>query len=306
MNKTPEQIRETAAGWFVRLNDPAHSEDDRQQFEAWLAASDVHQSEYQRLQRLWVGLGQVPLQRPAGNKRRRLASGLLGLVVAGGLLVYEMHFSWNHYSTAVGERQYHVLDDGSILELGTHTTLKMRDRGQERTMVLASGQVFIDVAREATHKLVVTTPQGEVRDIGTRFEVRSDQHQTQVGVMEGWVEVRPQANPATVKLLSEAQQLRFDGHGTAQVEYYDAQQALAWRDGNWIFRDTPLQDVVHELNRYHARTTRVAPNVPADIRVSGVFHTHDREALLAALAFKYRLLSVETESATELRPFKTK
>src|SRR3989338_704491 len=44
---------EQAAAWFLRRQEGGCSEAERQEFEAWLAASATHRSEYQQYVQLW-------------------------------------------------------------------------------------------------------------------------------------------------------------------------------------------------------------------------------------------------------------
>ena len=51
----------------------------------------------------------------------------------------------------------------------------------------------------------------------------------------------------------------------------DAAVATAWRSGVLVFRDTPLADVVGEINRYRAGRVVVIDSHLAQSRLSGRF-----------------------------------
>ena len=84
------RVRDEAAQWFVRLQDPVMSLDERQRFEAWLGEHPNHRDEIQLLQGIWSATDLLPrerlqalCERPAERPRRRP---LLRYAVAAGLV----------------------------------------------------------------------------------------------------------------------------------------------------------------------------------------------------------------------------
>ena len=66
-----------------------------------------------------------------------------------------------------------------------------------------------------------------------------------------------------------------------QVRTVDTARALAWAQGQLIFENDTLADVVTEFNRYNRTQLRIDDLKLATRRVSGVFDATDVETLLA-------------------------
>ena len=90
------------------------------------------------------------------------------------------------------------------VELGTGTSVRL-DRDTrvvvvaERSLVLERGAVYIDADSQKTGPLAVHTAHGEVRDIGTRFQVRVESAAIRVMVREGEVLINGQRSPMTAR-----------------------------------------------------------------------------------------------------------
>ncbi|WZB72508.1 hypothetical protein WJ968_15115 [Achromobacter xylosoxidans] len=123
-----------------------------------------------------------------------------------------------------------------------------------------------------------------MRVTGTRFNVRHDGGQMAVAVESGSVEViaGPWWNGQRVK-LPVGYGVRMAGGGeTVRIQPVDVATLTAWRQGKTVFNDTPLAEVVREINRYRAQPIQVAPAL-ARVRISGVFDVDDTGAFLKAL-----------------------
>jgi ferric-dicitrate binding protein FerR (iron transport regulator) len=82
---------------------------------------------------------------------------------------------------------------------------------------LSAGRVYVDTS-EATAgtSLVIITPEGAVRHIGTRYQVRVDRALTEVWVREGQVVLEP-ARHDTVSRVASGQRLAAQGDGSVTV-----------------------------------------------------------------------------------------
>lgn len=67
-----------------------------------------------------------------------------------------------------------------------------------------------------------------------------------------------------------------------------------------VFRDTPLIEVIKQINRYHSRPVELADIQLGGLKVSGEFNSADRNGLLEALKMLLSLKSTEHIGATEL------
>lgn len=277
-------IQEEAASWFARLRGEQLNDRERAAFARWRQADPRHQREYAILEELWTlsaGLG--PRARPRPRRRRLLgaAAGVAGMLLCAAWLGWATLAG--RIETAPGERQHLRLADGSELDLGPDTRLRVRQDGRQRQLELERGEILVAVAADPARPFEVLAGGGVVRDIGTRFAVRTDAGGTRVTVAEGRVEVELPALGLRSPVIGAGQQLEFDARGLSPAHPVDATAALAWSRGQLLFDAAPLAQVVQELNRYRRQPIGPLDPALAHIRISGVFLLDDEAGMLRAL-----------------------
>lgn len=184
-----------------------------------------------------------------------------------------------------------TLQDGTQLALNAGSAAVVRMGWWSRTITLLRGEALFEVADDR-RKFEVNAAGARLVDIGTRFNVRLEGSEGEATVLEGAVEITV-AGKRT--LLHAGQRSRFDAQRVGPAETMHI-AADAWLSGRWIFEAAPLAEVARELMRYPGVRVQVSPGL-ADLRVSGVFRTGDRDGLLKALAGLYPL-RIESRDGT--------
>ncbi|MBC3451592.1 FecR domain-containing protein [Pseudomonas mosselii] len=296
---------EAAATWYVQLNDGDADTARTQAWQAWLAASPAHAEAWARVEKLQRQWSTVPRQAAlaglgAAQAQRREVLKVLGLLLAvgGGTWVASEQVPYRallaQQRTGSGERRSLRLDDGSQLELNVDTALDVRFDAQVRAIQLYRGEILISTARDAARRpFIVHTDNGSVRALGTQFNVRQTAQQTQVGVLQSAVEIRPQRHPDQVLRLDAGQQAGFDRDVIGRTRTLPADSA-AWVQGMLSVNDWRLGDFIAELGRYRPGLLRCAPSIQG-MRISGSFAIDDTDIALAnlpkSLPVKVRYLS---------------
>lgn len=99
--------------------------------------------------------------------------------------------------TAAHARAGLRLRNGASLRLAPDTELRVESA---QRFTLAHGRVYLDTAEApASVEFEIETAAGVVRDIGTRFEVASDDAQVQIRVRDGLVELQTAAGTLTAR-----------------------------------------------------------------------------------------------------------
>lgn len=293
-----DQLAEEAAGWFLKLNDPACTEAERRSFDAWLAVDASHREEYQQFERLWKTLDSLPKQRPRRVGRAALAGfALIGMLAL--LLKFAPPTGQQLIATGIGERRHLVLADGTVLDVNAASRLHTHYSWFSRSIEVESGEALFTVAPDHLRQFEVRAGNGRMRDIGTIFNVANESGKVTVGVIEGKIEVQLDGRAAGT-MLEGGKQLAYSEAGMAKAAPLDAEAATAWRDGRWIFKDTPLDEIVARMNRQHHQQTVLDDSELASLRVSGVFNISDRTGLLKALEALYHLQAREEGETTRL------
>lgn len=293
-------VRDDAARWFVRLQEPAIDADEQQRFDAWLNQHPQHRDEFQLLQGLWSAADLLPAPRlkalvetpPTRRQRRpllRYAVAASVLAVALGLGLFS---GLNHpggyraeFATALGERKHVALPDGSVIDLNSRSRLQVRYEKERRVIELSEGEAMFSVAHDTSRPFVVETGNGKVTVTGTRFDVRRDIAQTRVAVEQGTVKVqgRDAADDQFINLTAGLG-TSVDAQGKVAAAYaVNPAELTAWRSGKLVFNNASLSEVAAEVSRYREKPLTVANPTVASLRLTSVFKSDNTDALLKAL-----------------------
>ena len=182
------------------------------------------------------------------------------------------------------------LADGSTLTLGIGSNAEVLFDSTQRSVYLDRGEALFEVASLPDRPFVVTTGGAEIRVTGTMFELRRRHDAVTVGVVEGEVEVshalalsgvvdetasqdwsRQEGTLMSRTRLQSGERVRVSrSEGLGEPFTAEAGQIGAWRSGTLIYLETPLSDVISDLNRYAGSSITLDP-AAAGLTLSGTF-----------------------------------
>lgn len=236
--------------------------------------------------------------------------GAMTLVTCLAVTAWWMGDGSSDYATAAGERRVVQLQDGSRIELAARSALDVSFKDRERRVVLRSGEAYFQVAADASRPFVVEAANGSTRVLGTAFNINMDEGVT-VAVTEHVVSV--DLDSGEQRRVMAGQQVHYDATGLQAVAALDAGLALAWRKDRMIFRDTPLRQVLAEIQRQHGGYIRALDQATGDRRVTAAFDARRSDAALDAIAQSLNLrvirltdwlIGIDTPGATAPEPKK--
>lgn len=142
-----------------------------------------------------------------------------------------------------------TLADGSAVMLNAGTRIKYPvNFAADGRKVFLEGEAYFDVARDEAHHFVVEFAAGRVRVLGTQFNVKAyDGGHTCATLVTGKVEVISDGETA---LLQPGQFCEIRPGGLSVGEA-DLMAVLAWKNGEFIFKDAPWKQVMDELARWY-------------------------------------------------------
>lgn len=287
------KVQDQAFAWFARMQDSKASPADKAGFAEWLAASPAHQTAYDKVVQLWqsptlnAALSQhatIPLRPKLGKKTmRRWAAAASIALISGWFLVSTGWLQrWQaDITTATGEQRRVMLADGSALILNTDSAVKLDYAGERRGVTLLSGEAYFEVQADKDRPFIVTTAQGTVRVVGTRFSVKTGDT-AEVDVESGIVICS--AEQGQNRQLSVGQHTEIDKQSVAEISAINTDRAFAWLKGRLIFQDQTLADVITELDRYHPGAIVITDTKLAQTRITGNYKLDDTAALIRTLA----------------------
>lgn len=288
-----------ASDWYARSLSGEMDEQAKAAWQAWLNADEEHHRAWQQVEKVQQYFGQVPgnlalatLQaQPSAERRKLLKHMILLLAVSGGSYVAYREQPWRgmlaDVSTRVGERRQIRLVDGTMVHLNTDSAINIAYSDTLRMLELVRGEVLIETAHEQDRPyrpFVVSTPQGSVTALGTRFSVREWQQQgrdyVKVNVYQSMVDVRPgnRSQPIRVNTRESLVFSRDQAFAKSRLKATE----MAWVNGLIVVYAMPLQAFVAELSRYQSGVLRCDPAV-ADLHISGSFPVGDIEAVYSTI-----------------------
>lgn len=318
---TTDQIESEAIEWLAMQAagplDPAEA----LVFESWLRRGPRQRAAYENLRQTWDAL--AVLQREPGDLlrhtaglhanalhersgrapalRHRTARGWLApvfAIAASLLLVIGLTIFWTgnpvialvaDHSTAPGEIRRVTLPDGSRMDLGPASAVKLHFDAAERRVELLGGSAYFSAvpqAAAADRPFIVDTGRLSARALGTQFLVERLSDGDGVAVVEHNVAVTRSDGDQRMTVLSPGQALHYrrDRRSEPDMANVDPLEIAPWRNGNLVFHQVPLRDVVAELNRYRRSRILLANDELSARVVSGVFRIGDPDGALKVIA----------------------
>ena len=285
----------------MRLSENDLSDHERAEWERWKISSPERDRAWARAQLLQSKLGGLPpslamsaLDRPS-HPERRAALGKLALLLAvmpvgwGSWKLAQTQQWTADYRTRVGERRELTLADGSRITLNTDSAIDVRYDRQQRLVHLREGEILVQTAQDPSRPFLVSTRQGRMQALGTRFTVRELSGRTHLAVLEGAVKVMLAENTQTAPLIVNAgQRTDFSAQTFGTLTATD-RNVGAWTRGMLMADKMRLADFVAELTRYRRGFVRYDPAI-ADLRISGAFPISDPQRTLNMLVQTYPVL----------------
>jgi transmembrane sensor len=287
------KVLDAAIAWQLSLD--SGSPVEREEFAKWHAAHEEHARAWRQLgmldQRFSVASGPARtalLQSREGIRRRvrKLGSGLASIVAVFGLALYagERYLPIDYWladqRTATGEQRTIRLDDGTLINLNTHSAVDVRFDDKQRRVILQEGEILIETGHGDARPFIVETREGRMRALGTRFLVKREEQGTRLSVLQSAVAAHPQSSPEE-QVLREGQQMLIRSDGLGPIVALNL-GADAWTRGMLVVDNARLEDLVHEIGRYRPGLLGVAPEV-ADLRITGSFPLQNTDLALSAL-----------------------
>ena len=186
-------------------------------------------------------------------------------------------FSDTTITTMAGKHENWAMPDGSKITFNavSQATYNRHDWDEDRRLTF-KGEAYFDVVKGGS--LTVETHLGNVRVLGTEFNVLARGDHFRVACYEGSVEVTVQN---TTTIIKAGQGLVLKSSGLEMMALEDT--APGWLRGESSFDQEPLADVLEELSRQYGLS--IDQNQIPEEQFTGSFsHDNLRHALTAVCA----------------------
>ena len=213
---------------------------------------------------------------------------LTALSLTFSFLVYFSLQTYFNYNYIIYDTPYSLitLPDGSSSTLNALSSIKYKRNFNKDRKLILDGEAFFDV-KKGILPFIITTKFGEVKVLGTSFNVRSRDDGFEVGVNEGIVEV---SNGKNTFLIKKDEMIKIESINSDKkqniVKAYN--NYPDWINNMLFFENTPISEVCREIERTFNITIKFSKSEIKNVKVTGLIETNDINSVLSSLSLLTR------------------
>ncbi len=190
----------------------------------------------------------------------------------GGVIAYNKEnsgrteLSYNTMSTPAGGMYQLILSDGTKAWLNASSSIHFPiEFTTKERRVSITGEVYFEVAKNAGKPFIVTVNKlAEVKVLGTHFNLNAydNENEIKTTLLEGSISISKGTNSET---LTAGQQAQINKNGSIKkLNDVDLEEAVAWKNGKFIFNGTELQEVLRQAARWYNLEVVYEGKIPDD------------------------------------------
>lgn len=175
----------------------------------------------------------------------------------------------NTIQTPKGGKYQVRLPDGSKVWLNSASALSYPTAftGTERKVIL-KGEAYFEIAPNKNVPFRVESDDQIVEVLGTHFNINSydDEDFTKTTLIEGSVKVILNSKTTSgAKFLKPGEQsLTNSSKSGIRIENADTEKAIAWKNGYFKFKNTPIKEIMREVERWYDVELVYEGKIPTD------------------------------------------
>jgi len=180
--------------------------------------------------------------------------------------------SYNTLTTPKGGEYQVVLADGTKIWLNAASSITYPTafNTKERRVKL-SGEAYFEVAKDAQKPFYVNTANGQIRVLGTHFNISAylDDEVTSTTLLEGIVQVTKNQSSSLLKPGQQASISR--GSDYIRVAEAKIDEVMAWKNGYFIFDEDNIAGIMKKVARWYDVDVQYSGSMD-DQKFGGTFH----------------------------------
>jgi transmembrane sensor len=311
------------------LNEPLHTNMDvllvkyllqetnpaeQQEVEAWIAASEANRKEFAHLEFVWKESQKLaaestvneqeawqrfvetknaprvkaPVISIAQPKRWLQVAAAVVLLLAGTWFARTL-FSETDQTTIVQTQQKVLADtlpDGSMVTLNKNSSIEYN--------IKLKGEAFFTVTANKEKPFVIDVNDVQVKVVGTSFNIKTVNGQTEVIVKTGIVEVT--RNGKTIRLTPDEKIITPAIDTVLTKTVVTDQLYNYYQSKEFVCDNTPLWRLVEVLNEAYGSNVVIARDELRNLRLNTTFNNESLENVLSIIAQTFQLQVVKKEN----------
>jgi ferric-dicitrate binding protein FerR (iron transport regulator) len=292
------------------------TEIEKDQLARWISQSSTNRKIWEDYEKVWKLSGQESLPdfnvtaelkkldaildqeattahtlRPLHSLAFKVAASITLLLVCS-FLIYQVVFRTEVITTESGLTKLQVtFPDGSTAWLNERSKITYTSDFENERRVEFTGEGFFDVVPNAVKPFIIRSPRSEVKVLGTSFNVRAYEQESedQVYVVTGKVNLSG-GDDGHGLVLNPGQQGIYNKYTRALSRISETNPNLiAWKSKQLIFKKTSLQEVSETLETYFQISVTVKNPDLQKCRFTGSFQDPTLEEVIEALSIALNL-----------------
>ncbi len=339
-NAAMESANHEAALWLART-DRGLKQSEEEALLEWLSSDPRHSDAFEKQKRNWKRLNALkewrpehstspnpdllaPETKPEGRIGWREAGLAAAVAACFAVIVFwpvdprEADTPLDGVELTDEVRGPRVLSDGSRIFEKDQSEITVRFTETARLILLHSGEVYFDVAKDADRPFVVEARGIRLEAVGTAFNVRLSASSLELLIEEGTVALKEAGSPEnrhastdsketssiTERYLGAHQRaiVRFSGSGAApQVDSLSSSEVkriMAWQHRKLYFQSRPLNQILAEFNRLNDTQLMLEDPALAHIQISGTMHSGNIDGFVRLLEAGFGIHSRSGDAET--------
>ncbi|HEY5772889.1 MAG TPA: FecR domain-containing protein [Chitinophagaceae bacterium] len=227
----------------------------------------------------------------------RIAASII-LITGLGIAAYFMINNSSESKEMVAQTGQNVLvdtlSDGSVITLNKRSsiTYPSKFKGDTRAIAL-KGEAFFNVAPDKKKPFVISVNDVQVTVIGTSFNIKSENGNTEVVVETGIVRVTRSGK--TVELIAGEKIVMSENDSNTTKEKVSDKLYNYYRSKEFVCDDTPLWKLVQVVNEAYDAKIVIGRKELNDMRLTTTFNNESLEKVLEVIHLTFDITVIKKE-----------
>lgn len=217
---------------------------------------------------------------------RNLAIAAMLLMFFG---VYQLFMFSNEFQTDYGKTASILLQDNSQVTLNSNSKITYPNFFKFHRNIQLNGEAYFEVAKGKPFTIV--TSQGEVRVLGTKFNIISNSNFFEIQCFEGKVQV---CTKTSKDIITKGMAIRFYENKEEQWKFLEEQKPR-WISGESSFRQLPFKYIIEQLEQQYNYDIQYPESI-AQTKMTGSYTHTNLDVAMQSICIPLHLQYKKTDS----------
>ncbi len=269
----------------------------------WKTIGSVFNSEEIDVDRAWGKIRSVIVENNNASVKKvnrlylKIAAAVILLIGLGTVILYLTgNLGHEYVVVSTGERDMGkeiALPGGNRVWLNRNSELTYEGKSAASLKsIKLKGEGYFDIVHDPSHPFIIYAGKATIKVIGTTFNVISSNQQKEVEVFVESGNVLLSSGSGKDILLEPGYIGKADNKSVIKI-LNNNRNYLAWKTGLLVYEDTPLNQVINDLNRAYGINITVEDASILDNHITSTFDKDPEETIINIICITFNLKYVK-------------